>query len=168
MTTRYSFLKATFQSGFIENSPSNLSADANGAIQVGRGNRIPGLPQHVLKLRFDYAWNDAWSIGASVNATSSLHARGDENNQDVHGKIPGFAVVNIDARYQLGKDLELFARINNLFDRRYANFGVVGENFFTGPNRTFGPAAGVDPTIEQFRSPGVPRGAWVGLRYHWS
>lgn len=168
VTARYSFLKATFQSGFIENSASNSSADANGAIQVGRGNRIPGLPQHVLKLRFDYAWNDAWSIGASVNATSSLHARGDENNQDVHGKIPGFAVVNIDARYPLGKDLELFARINNLFDRRYANFGVVGENFFTGPNRTFGPAAGVDPTIEQFRSPGVPRGAWVGLRYHWS
>ncbi len=168
VTARYSYLQATFQSGFIENSASNSSADATGAIQVERGNRIPGLPQHVLKLRLDYAWNDAWSIGSSVNTTSSIYARGDENNRDVHGKISGFTVVNIDARYQIGKDLELFARVNNLFDRRYANFGVVGANFFTGPNRTFGPAAGVDPATEQFRSPGVPRGAWLGLRYRWS
>ncbi len=167
VTARYSYLQATFQSGFIENSASNSSADATGAIRVARGNRIPGLPQHVVKLRFDYEWNDAWAIGASVNTTSSIYARGDENNRDVHGKISGFTVVNVDARYQLGRDLELFARVNNLFDRRYANFGVIGENFFTGPNRTFGPAAGVDPATEQFRSPGVPRGAWAGLRYRW-
>ena len=168
VTARYSYLQATFQSGFIENSASNSSADATGAIRVERGNRIPGLPQHVVKLRFDYEWNDAWAIGAGVNTTNSIYARGDENNRDVHGKIPGFTVVNVDARYQLGRDLELFARVNNLFDRRYANFGVIGENFFTGPNRTFGPAAGVDPATEQFRSPGVPRGAWAGLRYRWS
>ncbi|MGI9026771.1 MAG: TonB-dependent receptor domain-containing protein, partial [Burkholderiaceae bacterium] len=164
----YSYMRATFQSGFTENSASNSSADASGAIQVERGNRIPGLPQHVLKLRFDYEWNDTWAIGASVNNTSSIYARGDENNRDVHGKISGFTVVNLDARYQLGRELELFARVNNLFDRRYANFGVIGANFFTGPNRTFGPAAGVDPATEQFRSPGVPRGAWVGLRCRWS
>ena len=52
----------------------------------------------------------------------------------------------------------------NLFDKRYANFGVIGENLFTGPGRTFDGANGVN---EQFRGPGVPRGAWVGLRYQW-
>jgi len=55
--------------------------------------------------------------------------------------------------------------VNNVFDRRYSNFGVVGENFFTGPGRTFGPAVGVEPVAEQFRGPGAPFGAWLGARY---
>ena len=58
--------------------------------------------------------------------------------------------------------IELFARINNLFDRRYANFGVLGANFFTGPGGSFD-AGNVQP--EQFRTPGLPRAVWVGLRY---
>jgi iron complex outermembrane receptor protein len=41
----------------------------------------------------------------------------------------------------------------------------VGENFFTGPNRSFGPSAGMDPQAEQFRGPGAPRGVWLGVRY---
>jgi len=46
-----------------------------------------------------------------------------------------------------------------LFDRRYFNFGVVGENFFTGPGRTFGPAAGADPRVEHSAAPVAP--AWL-------
>ena len=167
VTARYSYVKATFRSNFIENSSSNSSADADGNIQVHGGNRIPGIPSHNFKLRLDYDFDEAFSVGANLNYSSGVHARGDENNQDSHGKIPGFTVVNLDARYQITKGVQLFARVNNLFDRRYANFGILGQNFFTGPNRTFGPAAGFDPAIEQFRSPGVPRGMWVGLRYQW-
>ena len=167
VTARYSYVKATFQSSFTESSSSNSSAAADGSIRVNSGNRIPGIPTHNFKLRLEYDFGDTFSIGTNVNYSGSIYARGDENNQDAHGKIPGFTVVNLDARYQITKGVQLFARVNNLFDKRYANFGIMGQNFFTGPNRTFGPAAGVDPVAEQFRSPGVPRGAWVGLRYQW-
>src|SRR5436305_2467219 len=34
---------------------------------------------------------------------------------------------------------------------------------FTGPNRSFGPAAGIDPVVEQFRAIGAPRGVWIGV-----
>ncbi len=51
--------------------------------------------------------------------------------------------------------------MTNLFDRRYASFGVLGANFFTGAGGSFD-AAGVH---EQFRTPGQPRAVWVGLRY---
>ena len=167
VTARYGYVKSTFQSSFIENSSSNSSADASGSIHVNSGNRIPAVPSHNLKLRLDHDFGNALSIGTNINYSSSIYARGDENNQDIHGKIPGFTVVNLDARYQIVKGVELFARVNNLFDKRYANFGILGQNFFTGPGRTFGPAAGIDPATEQFRSPGVPRGAWIGLRYRW-
>ncbi|MFX8637095.1 TonB-dependent receptor, partial [Acinetobacter baumannii] len=85
-------------------------------------------------------------------------ARGDEDNQDVNGQIPGYTVVNLDGRFLVSRRFEVFARINNLLDRRYSNFGVVGQNFFTGPGKTFGPTAGFDPVAEQFRGPGAPIG----------
>jgi iron complex outermembrane receptor protein len=165
MVARYSYLDASFQSPFSENSPANSTADAAGNIQVNAGNRIPGIPQHTLKLRFDYDITEEWSAGSNLVFVSAVFARGDENNQDRNGKIPGYAQLNLDTRYRVNGALEIFARVNNVFDRRYANFGVVGENFFIGPGRTFGPAAGLDPQPEQFRAPGAPRGIWVGLRY---
>ena len=165
VAVRYSYLDATFQSAFSENSPANSTADADGAIQVTPGNFIPGNPRHVFKLRVDYAVTQSFSLGGNLLASAGVYARGDENNQDVNGKLPGYALVNLDARLRTTAALEVFARVNNVLDRRYANFGVVGQNFFTGPNRTFGPAAGVDPESEQFRGPGAPRGVWVGVRY---
>lgn len=88
-----------------------------------------------------------------------------ENNQDINGQLPSYTLVNLDARYLVSKRFEVFARVNNVFDRRYFNFGVVGENFFTGPDRTFGPAGGIDPAAEQFRGPGAPLGVWLGVNY---
>ena len=83
---------------------------------------------------------------------------------DAGGKVPGYAVVNLDARVSLAKGLELVARLNNLFDRRYANFAILGQNFFNSPDRTFDADNVVN---EQFRGVGAPRGAWIGLRYGW-
>jgi len=163
-SARYSYVNATFESPFALNSPSNSTADANGTIQVRPGDRIPGIPQHSLKLRLQYDFGEKAALGANVIYSSSVFVRGDENNQDVNGRVPGYAVVNLDGRYSLAKGVEVFARVVNLCDKRYWNFGVLGQNFWTGPGRTFD---GTNTVNEQFRGPGVPRGAWVGLRYQW-
>jgi iron complex outermembrane receptor protein len=161
---RYGLIDATYRTGFTEHSPANSTADANGDIEVQPGNRIPGLPRHTFRLRVDYEPSSGFSIGANVIVNSSIYSRGDENNQDASGPVPGYAVVNLDGRYRVSKSLELFARVNNLFDRQYATFGVLGENVFTGPNRGFDPDNAVP---ESFRGLGAPRGAWIGLRYEW-
>ncbi len=165
LSVRYTFLDATFQSAFAESSPANSSADAQGVIQVLPGNRIPANPRHVLKVRADWQVTSRLSVGANLLTSAGSYARGDEDNRDVHGQLPDYTLLNLDARFLASRSFEVFARVNNLFDRRYFNFGVVGENFFTGPGRTFGPAAGADPVAEQFRGPGAPRGAWLGVRY---
>jgi len=162
---RYSHIDARFRSPFTAASPNNSTADDTGAIAVGFGNRIPGIPADTLKLRLDLDLDARWSVGASAIYASSQYAHGDENNRDRHGRIPAYTVVNLDVRFQASAELQLFATVANLFDRRYANFGLLGANAFTGPNRTFGPAVGVDPVAEQFRALGAPRGFWVGLRY---
>jgi len=165
LTVRYTFLDATFQSAFTESSPSNSSADENGVIQVSPGDRIPANPRHVLKLRADWAVTSRLFVGANLLTSAGSFARGDEDNQDSNGQIPGYTVVNLDGRFLIAKNFEVFARVNNVLDRRYSNFGVVGENFFTGPGKTFGPTAGADPVNEQFRGPGPPIGAWIGVKY---
>jgi iron complex outermembrane receptor protein len=164
MTARYGWIDATYRSDFAENSPLNTSADASGAIPVKAGSRIPAIPRHSLKLRIDYDPKTAWQAGANLVLASDSFARGDENNQDARGKVPGYAVVNIDASYLLQKGWEIFARVDNVFDRQYANFGLLGLNSFNGPNRSFDPASA---RSEQFRGFGAPRSVWIGSRFSW-
>jgi outer membrane receptor protein involved in Fe transport len=118
-----------------------------------------------VKLRAEFDASDRWTLGATVAYASSQYAQGDQNNQDTHGRLPGHTVINLDTQFQLAKNLQLVANVTNLFDRRYQNFGLLGANAFTGPNRTFGPALGIDPVSEQFRGVGAPREFWIGLRY---
>ena len=164
VSARYGYVDATYQTPFAENSPVNTSANASGAIQVKSGDRIPGIPRHSLKLRLEYELSPRWQVGGNVLYASSVYARGDENNSDARGKVPGYAVFNLDTRYTVRKGWEVFARVNNLFNHEYANIGVLGLNAFTGPGRSFD---GANPVGEQFRGYGAPRAIWIGTRFSW-
>ena len=163
-SARYAYLKATYQSSFVVFSPFNSSADADGNIQVSSGNRIPGMPEHNFKIRLDYDWNEKFSVGTNVLYSAGVYARGDENNQDQNGKVSDYTVVNLDGRYNITKKIQIFTRVNNLFDKRYANFGILGENLFPASNGKVYTGAG-NGEVEQFQSLGAPRGIWLGARY---
>jgi len=90
------------------------------------------------------------------------YARGDENNRDVHGALPSYSVAQAFARYRPVRDWEVSLKVDNLFDRDYRSFGVLGRNFFAGPGSTFDAATAVP---EQFVTPGAPRAVWLTLRY---
>ncbi len=164
VVARYSWIAATYRSGFTENSPANSSADANGDIVIEPGSRIPGIPRQSLRLRLDWEAGDALSAGANLVANSGSRLRGDENNQDANGQVPGYAVLNLDARWKLAKGLELFGRVDNVFNRQYANFGVLGFNAFANASKSFDPA---NAQAEPFYGLGAPRGVWAGVRYEW-
>ena len=161
---RYSYVRATFETPFVEHSPNNSTADAQGDIAVAAGNRIPGIPAHSVKLALDYAAGERWSAGATLRAASAVFARGDENNRDAHGSIPGYGVIDLHARWRFAHGLELFAFADNVLDKRYAGQGLLGLNVFNGPDHAFAPQSAVP---EQFRGMGAPRGAWLGVRYRW-
>ena len=169
LSAHYSLVDATFRSPLVLNSPNNSTAAAISCadcadIQVRPRNRLPGIPRHTFKLRADWAFGDAASIGATVVAQGSQFARGDENNADVNGKAPGFARLNLDARVRLGVGWEAFANVDNVFNRRTSNFATLGQNVFTGPDRTFD-ANGATWRSEQFRTAGAPRGVWAGVTW---
>jgi iron complex outermembrane receptor protein len=160
---RFAYVGATFRAPFTEASAANSSANARGEIEVRPGNRMPAIPQRSFKLRLERD-SGTWAAGAALIANSSAYARGDENNSDVGGRVAGYAVANFDARWNIDRSLQFFARIDNAFDTRYSNFGVLGFNSFTGPNRTFDPA---NAAAEPFYGPGQPRAIQAGIRYQW-
>ncbi|HWQ40167.1 MAG TPA: TonB-dependent receptor [Burkholderiales bacterium] len=169
LVASYAYLRATFESAFaIANEVNSSAVDTDGdtepdTIFVNPGDRIPGFPDHALKLRVEYGLSEKFVLGANLHYFSAQFARGDENNQDANGKIPGYTLVNLDARYQAARRLQIFARVQNLFDKEYETLGVLGENFFV--SGTFD-ASNVQP--EQFRSVGAPRAVWAGLRYQFA
>jgi iron complex outermembrane receptor protein len=162
LTLRYAFVDATFRTGFVGNSPANSTADGNGAIIVRPGDRIPSIARHSLKARLDIEATAEWSFGASVVAASAVRARGDENNRDANGSVAGYALANVDTRWRMSPRIVLFARVDNVFDRRAASVGVLGQNVFTGPGQSFDAA---NPRAEVFRGYVAPRGAWAGVQY---
>jgi len=160
----YSFVRATYESDFDVVASANALADATGIIHVSPGDRIPGIPEHQLKLRGEYSVMPNWVVGANVLAFSSQYAHGNENNADPLGKINGYAVLNLDTRYSFGKSgWQLFAKATNVFDQNYYTGGLLGTNMFTGAGNTFD-TTGTGAT-DRFLAPGAPRAGWVGLRY---
>ena len=78
------------------------------------------------------------------------------------GTVPGYGLITLDASWQIAPAWQVFARIDNLLNRTYRNFGILSANYFRGPGNTFDTGL-ADP--EPFRSPGAPVGAWVGIQY---
>lgn len=158
----YAFTDATYLSAFTESSPDNSSADAAGLITVQTGDRIPDIARQNFKLALDYAFNPQFKLGAQWIVVSRRYAHGDENNADVHGALPGYGVVNLDAHWYPSLAWDVFAGVDNLFDHRYATFGQLGENVFADPARIFEPA---DAQATQFRGVAAPRALQIGFRY---
>lgn len=173
----YTYLKATYQSAACLLAENNSSAGAHAAcggdeIRVTPGDRLPGLPEHSLKLLLTWRPTERLRLGADLAAYSDQTVRGNENGQHRadadhggRGKLGGYGVANLDADYQLGDGWTAFGRIANLFDHRYATAGALAENPFTGAGQY--QANPDDWRNEQFVAPSAPRAAWVGLRYRW-
>jgi iron complex outermembrane recepter protein len=118
----YSYIDATYQSGFVEAAGSNPAADANGNITVRPGNRLPGIPAHHFKFGANYKVTDNWTVGASGIAASGAYLFGDEAN--LTAKLPAYFTLNLSTTYQLTGHVQLFAFAQNITNNQYYTFGT--------------------------------------------
>ena len=183
----YTFLDATYESTETVNGSSNSANSANspgsqsrgftGTIQINPGAAIPLTPQHILKAWADFQATAKLSADLSVNAVSRSNARGNENG--LHqadglyylgsGISGGYAVVNLGARYQARRHLQVFMNINNLLDRHYYSGAQLGVAAFNAAGnflaRPFAAAGGNYPLVHTtFFAPGAPIGIWGGVK----
>jgi iron complex outermembrane recepter protein len=159
----YSLIDATFQSSLTLPSPSNPFADANGNIFVTPGDRLPGIPEHQLKIGADYHVTPNWTIGSVVTYFSDQFLRGDESNQN--STLHGYAVVSLHSSYEITKNFEIFANIHNLFDSHYSTFGAFGDPTGVGAPGIPADATTNDPRVDnRFVMPAAPLSIFGGIR----
>jgi iron complex outermembrane receptor protein len=90
------------------------------------GNRIPGIARNMAYAGLAYAPDQGWYAGTDVRYLSDI-AADDEN--DV--KAPSYTVVGVNSGYKWlvqNWTLDLFGRVDNLFDRNYIGSVIVNES----------------------------------------
>jgi outer membrane receptor protein involved in Fe transport len=121
----YALTDATFQTSFAEDSPLNPAADANGQIRISRGNQLPGVPRHRLKLGFSYGITEDWTVGINVVVSSGQFLFGDEAN--LTPATSGYAVVNFNTKYRVMPNVEIFGSVRNVLNAKYETFGTFSD-----------------------------------------
>lgn len=142
----YAFVDATYESAAVLASVVDAAGSA-----VEAGDRIPGIPQHGLRLGGDYRPRNSISLGADLRFTGRAYLRGDDSND--LAPLDPYVVLNLRASYEPIQRLELWVRIDNVADTDYETAGVRNFNAFAAP-------IGED----RFVAPGAPRGGWVGAK----
>ena len=133
-------------------------ANADGNVQIVPGNRIPAIPRNRVKFGIDYSVTDAFKVGGDALFVGSQYFVGDESNQAA--RLPGYSVFNLHASYQINKTFQIYGRVDNILDNRYATYGTF---FDTGdvPNFANG---GAPFTDARSVSPARPRAFYAGLK----
>jgi outer membrane receptor protein involved in Fe transport len=181
----YTLLDATFESEETVNGESNSSNDRaqdgepglEGAIEITPGDRLPLVPKHQFKAFADIGVTSRLALDVNLIAMSGSYARGNENNSHEPddefylgaGSTDGYAIVNLGARYQLTRWLQIIGQINNLFDTEYSTAAQLGPAGFTSSGdfvaRPFPPVDDEFPLRHTtFLAPGAPFRAWAGVR----
>ncbi|HWC99651.1 MAG TPA: TonB-dependent receptor [Candidatus Sulfopaludibacter sp.] len=178
----YTFLNATYQSTQTldghANSANDGGAGLDGDITVQPGDRIPQTPQNILKAYAEWQATSKFSVDVDFSAVGRSYARGNENNlyrpDGVYylgqGFSPGYGVVNLAARFQLTKRVQVFVQVNNLLDHHYYTAAQLNTTPYNNAGnfvpRPFAAVDGNFPLLTTtFFAPGAPLGAWGGMRY---
>ncbi len=154
----YTYVDARFRDALQLASNSPAADPVTNTIQVMPGDQIPGVPRHRIKAGIDYAVTDDFKLGGDVLFVSSQYFAGDGSNQEP--KLGSYTVVNLHGSYQVTKNFQVFARVDNVFDNRYSTYGIFFDTNAL-PNFAAGNAQFSDP---RSLSPAMPRAYYAGLR----
>ncbi|YBI71472.1 TonB-dependent receptor PqqU [Klebsiella pneumoniae] len=123
----WTWLDATYRTNVCDDASCN-------------GNRIPGIARNMGYASFGYQPEQGWYAGSDIRYMSDIMAH-DENT----AKAPSWTVVGLTTGYKWSygrMDMDLFGRIDNLFDREYVGSVIVNESngryYEPAPGRNYG------------------------------
>ena len=109
----WTWLDATYRTNVCDDASCN-------------GNRIPGIARNMGYASFGYQPEQGWYAGSDIRYMSDIMAN-DENT----AKAPSWTVVGLTTGYKWSygrMDMNLFGRVDNLFDREYVGSVIVNES----------------------------------------
>lgn len=123
----WTWLDATYRTNVCGNASCN-------------GNRIPGIARNMGYASFGYQPEQGWYAESDIRYMSDIMAN-DENT----AKAPSWTVVGLTTGYKWSygrMDMDLFGRVDNLFDREYVGSVIVNESngryYEPAPGRNYG------------------------------
>jgi iron complex outermembrane receptor protein len=158
----YSYLQATYRFTGDLPSPNSPFADPDGNVRVTPGDRIGAVPAQRLKVGGDVSLTPAITLGGDVLAVGPQPLEGDEAGQDA--RLKAYWVASLHGSWRITPGLELFGRIDNLFDRRYATYGTYFE---TDALENVSPSPLPDDASPVSVTPAPPRAFLLGVRARW-
>ena len=103
-------------------SASYTYLDAKNLSAGEEGLRLARRPDNSITLNADYDWAFGLSTGATVT-----HVSGSYNDVGNTQRIEGYVLTGLRASYPIGQHLEVYGRIDNLFDVHYETITGYGQ-----------------------------------------
>ena len=166
MNINYGYLLARYGSEI--NLPNEVNSSASSdLISVKKGDYLPNIPKHHLKIRSDYQFKQGFNVGATISAFTKSYMMGNENQEHdssggLQGEIPGYVTLNMDSEYNYNNGWKVYVKAINVLDQSYYTGGRLAESSVQTSDRLHNGDEG-DSVASLI--PGSPQAAWIGLRY---
>jgi Fe(3+) dicitrate transport protein len=116
--------------------------DASNVQTAEKGNRVPYTPKWVANATLSHTWNE-------LRTSLSAHYTGDQytdpanttpitefyGNQMWVGEIEAYTIYNLNALYNVTKELEVYGTVKNLADKHY--IASLRQGIYVGTERSF-------------------------------
>ena len=96
------------------------------------------VPKHKATLKTNYSFDDKFSAGVTYTYFGSYNNFLDDAEAADGGIMKSHALVDLDMKYKLKKDMELYGGVTNIFNKTYYEY--AGDSFGTlipGSDRTY-------------------------------
>ena len=102
------------------------------------GNQIPAVPEYKATLGLNWRMDDVWKLNAFLNYMGESYFISDPQHN--YPRMKDYATVDIKISYKFAES-SVFMGINNLFDKKYSEYGAIsflGERgYYPSPGRNF-------------------------------
>jgi len=104
--------------------------DATSASGANKGKQLTRRPEHMANLSADYAFASGLKTGLAVRYSGETFT-----NDGNTGTLDEYTLVDLRVSYPIDDNLELYGRVENLFDEQYQivqNYGTADRGVFGG------------------------------------